>query len=196
MSKTIIQRSEPLKLTNEIISEMAFRFDAEKAAKKLEKCRARMDELATEMAVYFNERVTPGELAEWNTSMFETCLSFPSDPTDKQNPLGFLYSVGWDMLPAFIDATLRGRAATLKEKLIWLFECELYQWTKEALCEINIRHSRSIKKYGTEDGSRLYKHLTIYAAFQYALNCYQEYDLLKRLCANYELELTGREVTC
>jgi hypothetical protein len=186
MSKTINQQSGTISLMNEIVSEMPPAFDAKKSAKKISQFNARMDELSEEMAAYFNERVTPGNLAEWNTSMFETCLAFPNETTGKHNPLNFLYSVGWDVLPALINAAPRNRVATLKEKLIWLYECESYQCTKESLCEINNRYSKSMKKYGVEDGERLYKHMTIYGVFQYALNCYQEYELLKRLRAIHE----------
>lgn len=187
MAKTMNAHSTPL-LMNEIISETALPLDTRKAAKKVDEFNARMDELATEMAVYFNERVTPGDLAEWNTSMFEICLSFPTKIPDKNDPdsLCFLYSVGWDVLPALIKASPHERVATLKERLIWLYECESYQWTKEALCEINNRLSRSMKKYGVENGDRIYQLMTICAVFQYALNCYQEYALLKNVCSIYE----------
>ena len=186
MTKTINTQNGTFKLINEIISEIPRPFNPKKAAKTVAEIDARIDQIATEIAVYFNERVSPGELAEWNTSMIEVCVSFPNDTSGECSPLTFLYSIGWDLLPAVIDAAPRNRIETLKEKLITLYECERYEGTEEALRELGSCHSKAIKKYRLEEEVGLYKHLTIYAAFQYILNCYKEYEFLKELRENYE----------
>ena len=182
MTKTINSQNETFKLINEIISEIPRPFNPDKAAK----IDTRMDEIALEMAVYFNERITPGELVEWNTSMIDICVSFPSTTPNRFSPLTFLYSIGWHILPAVIDAAPHNREAILKKELIWLCECEWYEGTKEALLELGNSHSKAIEKYRLDKEEGLYKHLSIYAVFQHILNCYKEYEFLKELREKYE----------
>lgn len=136
----------------------------------------KMDKIATKMAAYFDERIKASALAEWISTTVQCCIDFPSDKVPTYDPIIFLHTIGWTLLPELIDCgTQKERIMSLKKQLIYLYECERYEGTESFLHELNCCYLRQVKKYGFGDGEEVYRHMNIYGSLLSLLEIYKEY---------------------
>ena len=132
--------------------------------------------IATKMAVYFEERITPSKLAEWVAVACDYCKKFPLDKTIRLDPDDFLHYIGWGVLPQLIDCeTSDDRISTLKERLVWLFGCEGYNDSKTTLLEIGRAFSKAIVKYD-DDEEDIFEFMKIYITFLRVVGMYGEIE--------------------
>jgi hypothetical protein len=140
----------------------------------------RMNKIAEEMAVYFDKKIKTSDLAEWTAITDYTCIEFKSDRDLDHDPVLFLHTIGWLLLPGLIDCkTERERIDFLKEGLINLFQCEFFDGTKALLLEIDCCYQQQIKKYDYDEGIDVYRHMLIYNTFLSILEMYKEYEKLR-----------------
>jgi len=141
----------------------------------------RKDEIATEMAVYFNEKVKTSKLAEWVSTTVQCCIDFQANKKPDNNPITFLHTIGWNILPGLIDSeTQQERITVLKRELIRLYSYDLYEGSKAYLHELNCCYLRQVEKYDFDDGDKVYQHMNIYGTLLCILEIYKEYDTLER----------------
>lgn len=132
--------------------------------------------IATKMAVYFDERITPSKLSKWVAIACDHCKNFPLDKTIRLDPDDFLHYIGWGVLPQLIDCATSGdRISVLKERLIWLFGCEGYSDSKTTLLEIGRAFSKAIVQYD-DDEEDIFEFMKIYITFLRAVGMYREIE--------------------
>ncbi len=150
---------------------------------KLSKSKHELDmkKIAQKMASYFESHFTVKDLILWQMEAADLCSTYAENVKDSTG-CSFLSSMRYTFLDDLLDAkTATERKTSLEKNLPFFFDGMLYENSKEALAEIGSAYLANYVKYrGWDDEKALTKFMSIFTAYMYLTELYDDYHLCEK----------------
>lgn len=137
-----------------------------------------MDKISTEMAIYFEKRITASSLAKWLSVASGYCIDNPESYELKNNLEGcsLVNLIGFVVLPGLISSNTREeRIAHLKGALLNVFENSNYAGSSQRLKSLGVCFLNCYTRYRDEEDC-VTEFMNIYTHILYLCKMFSDYE--------------------